>query len=243
MQQVKTLARRLVRGFGYELTRYNPSKPGYDPMLDIQRYLLANDHPCIFDIGANQGQTIGKFQSYFPNSMIHAFEPVPKTFQTLQQNVGGKHHVQLNNAALGFAKGQQTFFVNSHSDMSSFLEQGDQTWGEVIEEILVTVDTVDSYCEQHNLERIDLLKSDTQGFELEVFKGAQNMMQNNKIGLLYFEVIFANIYKNAVTFDEIFAHLKSNNFRLVSFYDFHYSKQGHASWVDVLFVNPHYTFS
>ena len=51
---------------------------------------------------------------------------------------------------------------------------------------------------------VDILKSDTQGYDFEVFKGAQQAMRDNRIGLLYFEFIFSDMYKNLPPFDEVF---------------------------------------
>lgn len=45
-------------------------------------------HPLIVDVGANTGQSIKRFKSVWPTSVIHAFEPNPSTFQQLSENHG-----------------------------------------------------------------------------------------------------------------------------------------------------------
>ena len=131
------------------------------------------------------------------------------------------------------------FFENEYSDMSSFLQIDRLGWGKIKNKILIETNSVDNYCKTNNIAKIDVLKSDTQGFELEVFKGAVQMMQSNNIHLAYFEFIFSDLYKELPPFHEIYQLLSENNFRLVNFYDFHY-QEGMLSWADCLFVNSNY---
>jgi hypothetical protein len=49
---------------------------------------------------------------------------------------------------------------------------------------------------QHEVQFIDLLKSDTQGFDLEVLKGAQGLLDARKIRLIYLEVTFQKLYEH-----------------------------------------------
>lgn len=60
----------------------------------------------------------------------------------------------------------------------------------------VKVSTIDRYCADKKIERIDLLKSDTQGFELEVLKGARHMLVERRVGAIYVEITFAQLYDN-----------------------------------------------
>ena len=197
---------------------------------------LHNNRPIVFDVGANVGQSIHRFRSRFPRCIIHSFEPSPTTFETLSQQASKLKDVHLWNYALGSVSGQMTFLENEHSDMSSFLPISEFGWGKVTKETLVEVKTIDQFCYDANIEQIDILKSDTQGFELEVFKGADRTMRANKIGLIYFEIIFSDQYKNLPSFAQIYDFLTSREFLLVSFYQFYYQKQL-ASWTDALFVH------
>jgi hypothetical protein len=87
--------------------------------------------------------------------------------------------------------------------------------------------------------RVDILKSDTQGYDYEVLRGAEETIQASKIGLIYFEFTFSDMYETLPPFDRVFRHLIDRNFALVSMYDFHHQNEL-ASFADMLFVNRDY---
>src|SRR5207253_4668851 len=97
------------------------------------------------------------------------------------------------------------------------------------------VRTIDSYCAERGITIIDILKSDTQGFDLEVIKGAARLLEQRRIQLIYMEITFSDMYKGLPRFDEIYGFLADRGFALVSFYDFYY-QHGRAGWTDALFV-------
>ncbi len=50
--------------------------------------------------------------------------------------------------------------------------------------------TLDRFAAVHKLDRIDLLKTDTENFDLEVIKGGQELLGDGKISFIYSEVGF-----------------------------------------------------
>jgi hypothetical protein len=126
--------------------------------------------------------------------------------------------------------------------MSSLLEPGKDCWGLITSREKVEVNTVDNYCSHVGVTNIDVLKSDTQGFDLEVLRGARGMLEQRRIHLVYIEIIFSDIYQQLPRFDEIYCLLAGQGFFLVSFYEMHYQND-RASWMDALFINPEYKCS
>jgi FkbM family methyltransferase len=241
------IVRGLVHALGFELTRRRPVEYaphanvlGIKAFEDIERLLSKNEQVVIFDVGANSGQSVLTFKSLFPTSRIHSFEPSPEIYEQLAVNVEAYDgDVLINNVGIGSVPGEQVFLENSQSEMSSFLRPGQMGWGKIEKETVVPVITLDEYCARNEISIVDLLKIDTQGYELEVLKGCQRLMDQNRIKLIYLEVNFAELYENLPPFDEIFRFLVNHNFGLVSFYEF--AHQGHlASWSDALFLNRHF---
>jgi FkbM family methyltransferase len=226
LRPVRRLIRRSLRRHGYEI--YQPRNP-FD---DMKR--LVPPSPLIFDVGANIGQTVNRFRESFQNPNIHAFEPARGTFAALKKNRGGIRGVTLNNMALGSSKETRTFLENVHNDMSSFFEIGFEGWGSIAERNPVEINTVDDYCDTRQIEKIDILKSDTQGFDLEVLKGAERTIARGGVYLIYLEIIFAELYKGSPPADEIMRFLREHHFSLVAFYEFQYINN-HVGWTDALF--------
>lgn len=232
MRLIRKAFKQLLRRAGIDI-RFIPEL-GFDAYADMRK-LAATDDPVVFDVGANRGQTIEQFRKAFARPVIHAFEPGREAFAELQRRTAGIAELHLNNVALGARTESRTFLQNERDDMSSFLELSADGWGGVKDRYPVEVTTVDDYCAAHGIERIDVLKSDTQGFDLDVIKGAQRTIDHHAIGLIFMEITFSDMYKGLPRFDEIYAFLADRRFALVSFYDFYYQR-GRAGWTDALFI-------
>jgi FkbM family methyltransferase len=237
MQFHKTVIKYALSSLGYELRRTR--NLGLDPFKDMSHFVTSST-PVLFDVGANVGQTIKNLRQHFKQSTIHAFEPSPSTFQTLRERTLGITGLHLINAGLGAHPEIKTFVENQSPDISSFLEPGQDCWGSVKQRLSFRLDTIDEYCERAGVQHIDVLKSDTQGFELEVLRGASRMFEQKRIRLIYLEIIFSAMYQGLPGIDEVFKFLFDHGFRVVSFYDMHY-QNGLLSWTDVLFVDPAYS--
>jgi FkbM family methyltransferase len=232
--QLKKRVRSLIRDVaGYDIRKF---EPGVDAYADIQRLLGPSTRsPNILDIGANVGQTVDILVKLFPLANIHAFEPNRAAFNSLTTTHSELRNVTCNNFALGSDAGTQPFFANSNSDMSSFLPLGPSGWGQIIDRPTINVSTVDAYCSEHGIQIVDLLKSDTQGFELEVLKGGKHMLNERRVRLIYLEIIFSKMYENLPRLDEIYNFLADHSFDLYAFYKF-YFQHNRASWTDALFI-------
>ncbi len=236
---MKKIIKKLLQKYGYNILPYHPEDLGKHPYRDIEKFVTSN-RPTFFDIGANKGQSVRKFQNISKNAIIHSFEPSPEIFRILNKNVGREKGVNVWNYGIGSKSGKLTLFENTCSDMSSFLTLGESGWGEIKKETSVEVITLDNFCQKHNILKIDVLKVDTQGYELEVFKGAEQLINDGKIELIYFEVNFTKIYDNLPTFGELYNFLISRQFSVAAIYPINY-RDGKAGWTDILFLNDNYS--
>jgi FkbM family methyltransferase len=226
--------RKILAKFGYSISRVQDGIGG-DAFFDMAS-VVGPESPVIFDVGANIGQTVSKFRATFPQAAIHSFEPSPRTFRALEKNVSHLSNVWAWNCALGAAAGQMPLLENQLPEWSSLLPLGESGWGSVERETLVDVRTIDEFCVEKGIRKIDILKSDTQGYDFEVLKGAEQMLRTGAISLVYCEIIFSELYKNIAPFGQMYDFLIDRGFRLVSFYDVAYDK-GLASWSDGLFIH------
>lgn len=236
MNLVKKMIRGIVNQTGVDVIRLQRNRRGVSAFADMQHFLQNEQAPVIFDVGANSGQSVDQFRTAFPKSFIHSFEPSPSTYEKLESHCKRLPAVRTWNCGVGSTDATLTFLENEHSVMSSFLRPSTSSWGNVVGSIDVPVVTLDSFASDKKIDFVHVLKSDTQGYDFEVFKGASRLMKENRIGLVYFEFIFSDMYKNLPSFDEVFRYLSDRNFALVAFYDQHFQDEL-ISWADVLFVS------
>jgi FkbM family methyltransferase len=248
---IRSNVTRLVSLMGYELLgvfdqfgkrigftiRRNTGELGIHPFPDMRTLTSRADNPIIFDVGANVGQSIHLFRTHFPHPIIHSFEPAFDTFCELQRRTRGIPDLYLNNVALGSNPGVLTLFENVNSQMTSLMEPGVDCTGSTRAVREVEVKTLADYCQQREISHIDILKSDTQGFDLNVLKGGARLLELRRIHMIYLEVSFCAMYKGAPRFDEIYAYLLDHGFHLVSFYGMLY-RNNRAKETDALFINP-----
>ena len=237
LKNMKQLIRRLLNSIG--LDAKSKQALGLDPFKDMQFFLAGNKCPVIFDVGANTGQSVDAFKRVFPNSSIHSFEPSPRTYAILSEHCKNLDGVKTWNCGVGSSIDRLPFLENHCPDMSSFLAPGESSWGEIETTTNVEVVTLDSFASEHDVELIHILKSDTQGYDFQVLKGAEGLMKENRIGMIYLEFIFSKVYKDLPSFDEVFRFLLDRNFSLVTFYQPYYD-QDLLGWTDMLFINADY---
>jgi len=229
----RRLMRYVLRRVGLELHRAAPC--GAD-LGDDLRALVRAPHPVVLDVGANAGQFLTPVRSALPHAAIHAFEPSPEVFETLQASCAGLPRVTLNNVALGVRCGEGTLLEHTDSVMSSFLPPVDGGWEVIRRKTPVPVLMVDRYCAERGIEQIDLLKTDTEGYDLEVLRGAERMLREGRVSLVLAELLFRPLYRGLAEPDAIYRHLRERGFRLVTCYRMHYY-EGLADAQDALFVH------
>ncbi|EMI44584.1 methyltransferase FkbM family [Rhodopirellula sp. SWK7] len=94
--------------------------------------------------------------------------------------------------------------------------------------------TVDHYCESNNIDSIDLLKIDAQGYDLQVLNGARRMLTNGKIKLFCCEANFDQMYEGQATLIDLLTFGDALGYRLVGFYAISYSND-RLTYLDMLF--------
>jgi FkbM family methyltransferase len=231
-QAARRLAKRAVRAAGYAVRDVGRGVGGVDLLHDADVLLGARPGLVVFDIGANIGQTTLAMLEVFQAPRIRSFEPSPATVKTLRRAVEGRSGVSVEAIAFGDAVGRLPFHVTAdHSVNDSLLRPRWNDGGTVVE---VPVATVDSYCETHGIAQIDLLKIDTQGYDLRVLHGARRMLGDRRVRLFTCEVNQQALYHEQAQLRDLFAFGDEVGYRLVGFYEQSYVNN-ELSYFDVMF--------
>jgi FkbM family methyltransferase len=192
--------------------RYFPIGGSFE--FDIDRLLSGEKPTCIFDIGANTGQTVSRFLKAWPGCMIHSFEPVDTTFKELKRKFGEHPNVAVNKLAMGRHPGSAKIHVGEASDCNSLVFSSDKQQTETVE-----VSTVDAYAFSRGINEVSILKIDAEGFDLEVLAGSENLLRRGRVQFILVESTFAPERVRCSSFVEIRKFCEECGYVLYHIYD------------------------
>ena len=185
--------------------------------------LLKSESPVCFDVGANEGQTIKLLQEVFRSPRIYAFEPSSEVFTKLRSR-RYRSDVFLYNFTLGRQNSQEEFINYEDSRLSSFFplstdEESQFGHLKIKAKESVEIKTIDWFLTRYQINEIDLLKIDTQGYDLQVLQGASESFRRGSIKNVYVELNFLKLYENQADAQQITRFLTEHNFHLVDYYE------------------------
>ena len=166
----------------------------------------------LFDVGANVGdwscRALDIAKTANKEFNLIAFEPCSATRDLLQSRLPANASVEVCAMALSSLEGEADFFskgagvgTNSLSAIS----------GSVAERVQLT--TLDKFMERRNIERVAMLKIDTEGFDLNVLRGAGLALASGRIDLVQFEYNWRWLLNKASLF-EVFRLIEDKPYRL-----------------------------
>ena len=147
----------------------------------VESCIIDKKRPYIVDAGANIGQFCNAAKLFFPNAHLFSFEPDPVVYKQLVENTRTLRFVKTFNFGLGDRSQKLPFYVHDLSVMSSFKKYDDHFYGEK-DVSYIRVEPLDKTLS--TIESIDLLKIDVEGFELNVLKGAKNILKRTNYLLI-----------------------------------------------------------
>ena len=236
--QLRAFGHRVLRRYNRRIFRVRPGEvTGVDLEEDL-RIVVGSDDPVCLDIGANEGQTIRMLQRAFQRPMIHAFEPSSAVFQKLKTQ-WFRCPVSFHSFAFGETITQRAFINYRKSVLSSLLPLDSNGRNyfrdtDVVGREIVDVKTVDGFITQHRLSTVDLLKIDTQGFDLAVLRGSADALTGGIVKTVLVELNFVPMYEGQASVQEITDYLASHGLFLIDYYQ--KERQRHAlAWCSALF--------
>lgn len=185
----------------------------------IFQVLFKKSHPpyCIFDVGSNKGQFLDLILRSIPtnNFSIHCFEPGTTTFQNLLENRINDDRIKLNNIGLGKeSKEMLLYYDKAGSGLASLTQRKLKHFNiDHSKSEKVKIETIDNYCHKNNIGKIDLLKIDVEGHELDVLMGANHMFEQNRVNLISFEFGGCNIDTRSF-FQDLYYFFKDGGMKL-----------------------------
>jgi FkbM family methyltransferase len=150
-----------------------------DDLTAFLKLTIQDGWTCI-DVGANIGLTSIFMTRCAANVEVIAFEPAPNCLSFLTKNVAanGAGMIKVAPVGLGAKAGLAPFVQLPNFSAGNHMRGNKAEHPGAIRQksIWVKINTLDSYCEAENIAKIDLIKIDAEGYELNVLSGARNTL-------------------------------------------------------------------
>ncbi len=188
----------------------------------IKPYLPKN--PIILEAGAFNGKDTQRLSSFWPEGIIHAFEPVPEIFTQLCAATASYSNIYRYPIALSNTTGNKTFYSACNPkkptticQAGSLLKPKDRLIHSPIiypKTLQVPTITLDDWAKEQAITHIDFMWLDIQGHELAVLQASPHLLSTIKI--LSLEVNFIQAYEQQPQEDEINSWLISQGFEPIA---------------------------
>lgn len=202
---------------------------GVDFLHDSKQLLPNYKFETIFDVGANIGQTALHFRNVLNNSKILSFEPFLHSFNILTENTKGKHIFCYN---IGLGEKKDTINALYDSSNPTSVNNSLIAPNGLSDSQLVEINTLDNFVFEENINRISFLKIDTEGFDLNVLKGAKSLLGEKRIDFIEVEVAMNPFNEKHVQLIDIKSFLEQYNYFIFGIYE----QMNENSWSDNLYI-------
>mgnify|MGYP001026543829 CR=1 FL=1 len=183
----------------------------------------------VFDVGAHYGETIKLFHKKLKLEKIYSFEASPENYKILKKNIIKYNSKKIETFNYGIGEKISKDYINQTLESSSStinkLNINSKYFKKKLKvlnikdkdnfhyKVPIEIITLDYFIEKNKIEYIDLLKIDTEGYELNVLKGLSK--HNKKVKLVYFEHHYDDMIIKNYKFGDIHQLLKNNGFIMI----------------------------
>jgi len=168
----------------------------------------------VVDVGSNIGNYIDYIQNEIPTiKKCYAFEPIKSCYDKIKV----KKNRVIYNIGLGSKKEKKVFYECIGSETHSSFVNREWLYKKPEYNIYkkeIFIDTLDNFID----EKVDILKIDTEGFELEVLKGSIKQLKNKTIDYIQFE--YGGCFQdNGVKLNDVINFIKEYGYEVYSLVD------------------------
>lgn len=214
-----------------------------NPFADAVRQLAPRAIRTVVDAGANVGDVCVHLLANFGDCTVYAFEPDPDCFATLRSRFESDDRVRV--VALGLSSANEKRVLHRYRESglnalrplstrsAPYLEDYGTS---PTDDLSIDTTTLDDFCRQQGIEQIDFLKLDIQGWEIECFRGTRQMLSDQRVGAIYCEVNFVELYEEQIYYEDVAIFLRQFGYRLFNLYALSFNADGQLVWADALFL-------
>ena len=238
---MKKIINSITSVFGY---KFKKTRWLYEKNLNLIKSLNSNNINSIIDVGANNGQFAEEIFKNGFNGYVLSFEPLKIEHSNLldKKIKMKKYNWEIaERCGLGASEKKLEINISGMRQSSSILNISEihtslYPKSANIDKEKISIFPLDNFYNKiTNMKKNILVKIDTQGYELEILKGAKKTL--DYINAIYVEVSLVELYKNQPLFDEILGYVKKAGFSVWSVDQAVGNKEtGQTYQLDILFT-------
>lgn len=216
--------------FGIKIVGVNFGLRGWDQFFDHIK--SKNFYPkTVIDVGA-AARTDYLYEA-FPKSRLILVEPLDEFKESLEQ-ITKEYNAEYVLAAVGAAVGEITIHVTPDLGGTSIFKAREYDYLDIKPRV-VPMTTLDCIDQEKNIESPILIKIDTQGAELEVLKGATNVLEKSDV--IICETMLIEQYIGQPVFFDYVTFMKRHGFVVYDIIGYAYTfLERDLGCVDLVFV-------
>lgn len=205
--------------------------------------IQGRDFPVVFDVGANTGAWSRSFLGPLRHRRLQMFEPLPELANQLRMNYRNDPDAGVHELVLADRVGVIPFYFGDFSPVSSVFPRnltGHRYFDprhDVPSRIERPCSTLDCFCVEHGIPRIDLLKLDTQGAEAAILRGARAMLAEQAIDVILTEFFCVPHYEGGALFFDIWKELDAAGYTMFDMDKGVHAPNGQLRYGDAVFVS------
>lgn len=170
----------------------------------------------VLDIGTNIGSTLLQFANLVgENGKAYGFEPDPFNYKNCVQNIelNPFKNVSVSNIGLGNENGEFSLVVDTPTNRGGNRIQLENVSGK--ESVKIKVQRLDDWVLASNLKKINLMKIDVEGFEMNVLKGCTQVLKMHH-PVLFIELDNENLKKVSSSAKELIEFIQLHNYSITN---------------------------
>ena len=177
----------------------------------------------VIDCGANIGYYTNFFRAIVGRyGHVHAFEPVPSTFNSLKRNILEYSKIKnytINMTGLYKDESRMNIYIPDSISGHASLNKHNKTWeANKIENIEINLISLDTYVEKKQIEKVNFIKIDIEGTEIDALNGSKLTIQKYK-PRLHLEVNSELIKNSKHSVEELYELLTELDYKTIYYYE------------------------
>jgi len=209
-------------------------------LLSLLRYL--ENSPAVEGVAVDVGAHKGDFSRLLLNigcfDKVFSFEPMAENFRELDEVSRAEGWVNFFPIHKALGERRATVDINHDEDLATAsilpYKENYKSIGERRKQ-KVEIETLDRFLICGLTERLAFLKIDTQGNDLAVLRGGEEVIARDR-PIIQTEFIYTSMYEGQCSPRELTEYLLQLRYYLYSLNNLHVSPQGRLAFCDALFV-------